>query len=103
MRIIRHDEFTAARAWGALDIAAFDGTTVRVHWADAPYEWHVNDGEEVFVVLDGSVEMRYRRDGGEHAVLLAAGDVFHATAGTEHVAHPRGAARMLVVEKAGSV
>jgi hypothetical protein len=29
--------------------------------------------------------------------------VFHAEAGDEHVAHPKGMARVLVIERAGSV
>ena len=54
--------FRADRAWGALDLAEIDGATVRLHWTDTPYEWHVNDGTEVFVVLDGAVDMLYRAD-----------------------------------------
>ena len=38
-------DFTADRAWGALDIANFSGTTVRLHWTDQPYIWHINDGQ----------------------------------------------------------
>ena len=60
MKIIRSKAFTADRAWGALDIAHMNGITTRLHWTDQPYKWHVNDGEEVFVVLDGQVQMRYR-------------------------------------------
>lgn len=103
MKVIRSREFKAASAWGALDIANMAGITTRLHWTDAPYRWHVNDGEEVFVVLDGQVEMRYRANGQESAVLLNAGDIFHASVGTEHVAHPLGEARVLVVEAEGSV
>ncbi len=103
MRVIRAREFVSERAWGALDIAAMNGITTRLHWTDQPYRWHVNDGEEVFVVLDGRVEMRYREAGIEQRVVLEPGDIFHATPGTEHVAHPLGVARILVVETAGSV
>ena len=103
MRTVRSSEFTADRAWGALDIAAIEGASVRLHWTDQPYRWHVNDGEEVFVVLDGRVEMRYREAGVEHALILGVGDLFHAGAGDAHVAHPLGEARILVIEKAGSV
>lgn len=103
MNTIRSKTFTAARPWGALDIASMNGITTRLHWTDQPYRWHVNDGEEVFVVLDGRVEMRYRADGEEHAVILEPGDIFHATVGTEHVAHPLGEARILVIEQAGSI
>lgn len=102
MKIVRSREFRADRAWGALDIANMDGITTRLHWTDRPYRWHVNDGEEVFAVLDGRVEMRYRQGGEEQRVLLEAGDVFFAGAGCEHVAHPLGEARILVVEREGS-
>ena len=95
--------FRAGRAWGARDIAEVEGATVRLHWTDAPYVWHVNDGAEVFVVLDGKVEMRFREGGAERSVTLGAGDIFAAEAGDEHVAHPFGEARILVVERKGSV
>lgn len=103
MKIIRSKNFTATRAWGALDIANMGGITTRLHWTDQPYKWHVNDGEEVFAVLDGRVEMRYREGGVEQSAILETGDVFYASVGTEHVAHPIGAARILVVEAEGSV
>lgn len=65
MRIVRAKQFRAERAWGALDIAEMNGITVRLHWTDQPYRWHVNDGAEVFAVLDGTVEMHVRQDGHE--------------------------------------
>ena len=102
MKIIRSKEFTAARAWDALNIANMGGITTRLHWTDQPYKWHRNDGEEVFAVLDGRVEMRYRENGSEHSAILEAGDIFHASVGTEHVAHPIGPARILVIETEGS-
>ena len=100
-----HDvaRFRAERAWGALDIAEIEGASVRVHWTDQPYVWHVNDGAEVFLVLDGVVEMRFRAAGAEQAVTLKAGDVFVADIGDAHVAHPVGEARILVVERKGSL
>lgn len=103
MKIIRSRSFTAERPWGALDIANMNGITTRLHWTYRPYKWHINDGEEVFAVLDGRVEMRYRENGIEQTTMLETGDVFHASVGTEHVAHPVGEARILVVESAGSV
>lgn len=103
MEIVRGKEFKAERAWGARDIANMNGITTRLHWTDQPYKWHVNDGEEVFVVLDGQVDMLYRMEGKEESVLLNAGDIFFASIGTEHVAHPRGEVRVLVVESEGSI
>ncbi|MDJ0942439.1 MAG: hypothetical protein QNJ30_03190 [Kiloniellales bacterium] len=43
--------------------------------------------------------MHYREAGIEKAQHLAAGDVCFAEAGDEHVAHPLGEARILVIEK----
>jgi mannose-6-phosphate isomerase-like protein (cupin superfamily) len=101
--VIHGKAFTAEKAWGALDIANMSGVTVRLHWTDQPYRWHVNDGEEVFAVMDGTVEMHYRENGDEKIAVLNAGDIFFAGIGCEHVAHPQGAARILVIEKEGSV
>lgn len=102
-RVTRACNFTAERAWGATDIAEMNGITVRLHWTDAPYKWHVNDGDEVFAVLDGRVDMHVRGTEGVEVVVLGVGDVFYAGVGCEHVAHPQGAARILVVEKKDSV
>lgn len=53
--------------------------------------------------MDGVIDMHYRIDGVEAVVTLEAGDVFYANVGCEHVAHPRIASRILVIEKEGSV
>lgn len=80
-----------------------NGITTTIHWTDKPYKWHVNDGQEVFVVLDGEVEMHYKKSGVEHSTTLQVGDIFYASTGTEHVARPQGEARVLVVESEGSL
>jgi mannose-6-phosphate isomerase-like protein (cupin superfamily) len=103
VRIIEAKAFTGETAWEALDVEVIDDATVRLHWTDKPYRWHVNDGPEVFVVLDGVVEMRVRIDGEETAHRLEPGSIFHAEPGDEHVAYPVGAARVLVIERRGSV
>jgi len=103
MRFIKPKDFIGSRPWDALDIANLNGITVRMHWTDAPYKWHVNDGKEVFVVLDGAVEMHYKSEGAELMEIMKPGEVFYASIGTEHVAHPIGEARVLVIEKEGSI
>ena len=60
MRHVNAREFRADRAWGADDLARIDDATVRLHWTDQPYVWHVNDGVEVFAVVDGEVDMHVR-------------------------------------------
>ncbi|WP_174875566.1 cupin domain-containing protein [Vogesella oryzae] len=103
MQLTRARDFTASRAWGAKHLASLDGVTARLHWTDQPYHWHINDGDELFVVLDGVVRMHYRDAANlEQSVEMQPGDIFFATAGCAHVAHPQGAARILVLERAGS-
>lgn len=103
MKFINPKSFTGDRAWAALPIANMNGITTRLHWTDKPYNWHMNDGEEVFVVLDGVIDMRFRENGDENVQRMEVGDIFYASVGTEHVAHPIGEARVLVVECEGSV
>lgn len=95
--------FRSGRAWGARDLADVEGASIRLHWTDKPYKWHINDGAEVFVVLDGEVDMRYRENGIEKCVRLGPCDIFLANVGDEHFATPIGEARILVVERKGSV
>ncbi len=101
-RIVRAREFLSGRAWAMLPLVAIDSVTARLHWTDQPHRWHVNHGAEVFAVLDGVVDMQYRAGGREYLVTLCAGDVFCAEGGCEHVARPRGEARVLVVERGAS-
>ncbi len=61
----------ASRAWGALDIATRLGISVRLHGTDHPYKWHVNDREEGFAVLDGTVDMHQREAEQAHRVQTA--------------------------------
>ncbi|KXF91985.1 cupin domain-containing protein [Phaeobacter sp. JH18-32] len=103
MKKITATAFTGEKAWDALDIERISDATVRLHWTDAPYKWHVNDGPEVFVVLDGEVDMHVRIDGAERILRLLPGDIFHAESGDEHVARPDGPVRALVIETAGSI
>jgi mannose-6-phosphate isomerase-like protein (cupin superfamily) len=102
MKFIQSKEFRPEKAWQAMPIANINGVTTRLHWTDQPYEWHVNDGEEVFAVLDGIVDMHYRENGADRSVRLRPGDIFFAGVGCEHVARPQGEARILVVEREGS-
>lgn len=94
--------FRASWAWGARDIAMIESASVRLPWSDEPYHWHKNDESEVFCVIAGKVNMRYRIDGTAHVVLLGAGDIFVAESGDEHVADPIGEARILVLERQGT-
>lgn len=98
-RILRGATYTADRAWGSTVVATFGGIEASLHWTDAGYPWHANDGDELFVVLAGTVDMHWRHAGGaEQVATLAAGDLWSGGAGIEHRAVPRGEARVLVME-----
>lgn len=98
-RIVRGAAFTADRAWGSTQVADFDGLAASIHWTDAAYPWHVNDGAELFVVLAGTVDMHWRRPGDDAQVAtLGPGDAWSGQAGLEHRAVPHGEARVLVLE-----
>ena len=101
--MIRAKDFTAENAWGAMNIASMQGISTRLHWTNKPYHWHINDGEEVFVVLNGQVTMHYEQQGKQLSKLLEVGDIFYASIGTKHYAAPIGEARVLVIEKQGSI
>ena len=67
--------------------------TVRVHWTDQPYRWHVNDGTEVF----SCSRARSACPGApvaEQVRRLEAGDACFAEPGDEHLARPVGEARI---------
>ena len=102
MKFVTARDFAGARAWDALPIAEIEGATIRLHWTDRPYVLHVNDGAEVLVLLDGALTMHERRAGREYRHAMRPGDICHAEPGDEHVAHPDGVARILVIEKKGS-
>jgi uncharacterized cupin superfamily protein len=94
--------FTADRPWGSQLLGDFGEVAVRLHSSDAPYHWHTNTGNEVFVVLDGVVDMHVREAGVERIHRLHAGEGMAFSAGDAHVAHPQGLARVLVVERKDS-
>ena len=103
MRVIKSTDFIGNKAWDALDIERIKNASIRLHWTNEPYIWHVNDGPEVFVVLQGTVDMYVRDASNEKVISLQTGDIFHAEAGDEHKAVPNGTARILVIETDGSI
>ena len=98
MKLYRRDAFRAERAWGSELLMDMGAHAVRLHWTDEPYRWHVNRGDEVFVVLDGEVEMHSGPVGAERIDRLHAGDSVVFKGGERHKAIPRGEARVLVIE-----
>ena len=69
-------EFTGSKAWDSQHIASFNNISVKLHWTDQPYKWHINDGQEVFAVMDGCVDMFYKQAGEVRTQRLTTGDIF---------------------------
>jgi mannose-6-phosphate isomerase-like protein (cupin superfamily) len=106
LRLIAMKTFDAAalagpRDWSGPTIGTIGGATAKLRWINAPFEWHRNTGAELFLVLDGEVDMHVRcsPDSPVAIVRLASGQMLLIEEGEEHVAHPRGEARILVVEE----
>ena len=99
MKLFHGARFQAEKSWTGPLVAEIKDALVKLRWTKDPFVWHANTGDEVFVVLDGVVNMHVREKGEERVVRLERGDVFHVSNGDEHVAHPDGIARVLVVEE----
>ena len=102
MKLTRVTSFKADRPWGSEELARFGDIAVKAHWTDQPYRWHANTGREVFMVVDGVVDMHVREGGAEKIITLNAGDALTIEDGEEHIARPRGEARILVIEDVNS-
>lgn len=98
MRFIEARGFWRMGPGGALELGDCSSDTVPLR----PCHWHVNDGPELFVGLDGAADMHYRANGEERVERLTPGRICWCEAGDEHVAHPVPEARILVVERKGS-
>ena len=88
--------------WSGPTYTGFGEAAVKLRWINDSYQWHRNDGAEVFLVLDGEVDMHIRRPGVGEAVVerLGPGQMLLIEDGEEHIACPLGEARVLVVERA---
>ncbi len=90
-------DFRADEAWDGKRIATFGDTRSQLLWTDKPFHWHVNSTDELFVVLNGRVDMQYRDENGEQRIWLETGDMAVIRKGEEHVATPDGEVRLLIV------
>jgi mannose-6-phosphate isomerase-like protein (cupin superfamily) len=96
------NQLTGPTDWSGPTFTGFGVAAVKLRWINDAYQWHRNDGAEVFLVLDGAVDMHVRRAGQKDATIerLGPGQLLLVEDGEEHIAHPLGEARVLVVERA---
>lgn len=93
--------FRGNKAWTGPTIAEIDRAVVKLRWTDRPFRFHANEGDEVFAVMSGAVDMHVRVSAAAEVevVRLEAGDILHLAEGEEHSAHPVGEACVLIVEE----
>ena len=87
--------------WSGPTLGEIGGATVKLRWINQAFRWHRNNGAELFLVLDGKVDMHVRSgpEAPAEIVRLGPGQMIMIEDGEEHVAHPVGQARILVVEE----
>ena len=90
--------------WSGPTMAGIGNATAKLRWINTPFRWHRNTGAELFLVLDGEVDMHVRSGpaADAHVVELTPGQMLLIEDGEEHVAYPKGEARILVVEQEDS-
>jgi mannose-6-phosphate isomerase-like protein (cupin superfamily) len=93
--------FRGDKAWTGPTLANIDRAVVKLRWTDTPFRFHANDGDEVFAVMSGAVDMHVRAgpEAEVEVVRMKAGDILHLAEGEEHSAHPVGQACVLIVEE----
>lgn len=90
--------------WSGPTMTGIGNAVAKLRWINSAFRWHRNTGAELFLVLDGEVEMHVRKNPAADAeiVTLTPGQLLLIADGEEHVAYPRGEARVLVVEQEDS-
>jgi mannose-6-phosphate isomerase-like protein (cupin superfamily) len=88
--------------WDPRIVATLNDYDIRVTKVQGDYVWHKHDNtEEFFLVIDGSMDIWLRDEGGEHTVTLNRGDVFVVPKQMEHCPSSPGGASIVVIEPAG--
>jgi mannose-6-phosphate isomerase-like protein (cupin superfamily) len=101
MKMFDTNDLSGPLDWTGPTFTGFGETAVKLRWIKDAYQWHKNDGAEVFLVLTGTVDMHVRRDGDSEPTVerLGSGQLILIEDGEEHIAYPIGEARVLVVER----
>ncbi|SMQ63227.1 hypothetical protein SAMN06297468_0823 [Altererythrobacter xiamenensis] len=78
----------------------FENATIKFRRIESSFEWHENEGQELFMVLDGELQMLVREFGStdERVEFMAAGDIMLLEKGDSHVARPNGSVKVMFVE-----
>ncbi len=90
--------------WSPRIITHINDYDVRIAKVAGEHVWHVHENtDEFFLVLDGTLDIALREDGGERVVTLHRGSVFVVPRGTFHKPSSSDGAAIMVVEPTGTL
>lgn len=90
--------------WSPRILAHVNDWDVRLVKVEGTFVWHSHqDTDELFVVLDGALDIRVRDGDIESVVDLERHDVFVVPRGIEHCPHSENGASVMLFEPSGTV
>lgn len=90
--------------WSPHILTRVNDWDVRLAKLQGSYVWHTHeDADELFVVLEGELEIHVRESAVESVVRLGRHDVFAVPRGTEHCPVSTGGATVMLFEPTGTL
>lgn len=90
--------------WSPRILTQVNEWDVRLAKVEGTYVWHSHaDTDELFIVLDGDLDIRLRQSGIETVVHLGRHDVFVVPRGTEHCPDSPNGASVMLFEPTGTL
>ena len=87
--------------WQPRVVGAVNDFHVKVVRLEGEFLWHHHETEdELFLVMKGTLEMRYREEGAEHVATIGPGEFIVVPRGVEHLPVAREAVEVLLFEPA---
>ncbi|OKJ91097.1 cupin domain-containing protein [Amycolatopsis sp. CB00013] len=90
--------------WSPRIVAHVNDYDVRLAKVAGEHVWHVHENtDEFFLVLDGTLDIALREEGGERVVTLPRGSIFVVPRGTFHKPSSVDGASLLLFEPTGTL
>lgn len=88
--------------WKPRIVSAFNDYRIKIVKIEGEFVWHHHDEtDELFLVLDGSLDIHIGED--DQVVTLKSGEIFVVPRGIEHKPVASGECRLLLIEPAGTL
>ncbi|MFD8767700.1 cupin domain-containing protein [Microbacterium oxydans] len=90
--------------WSPRILTRVNDYDVRLAKVEGTFVWHSHpDTDELFIVLDGRLDIHLRQSGSERVVHLERHDVFVVPRGIEHCTESSGGAAVMLLEPTGTL